>query len=225
MKTISIGDIHGRDFWKKVDPKKYDKIIFVGDYVDAYHMNGEDILSNLLDIIQFKKDNPDKVILCLGNHDIQYLWHPNHRCSGFRPEMLASLYPLFNENRQLFQVAYQIKNYIWTHAGISNAWFDMYSDRLLDRGEDETLADRLNDISNTNQNWMLHEVGERRGGMRYDVGGITWADRFETISNYLEGFHQIVGHTPIDKITTVGDKDSSITYIDTAGKQFYELEV
>ena len=28
MKTISIGDIHGKNVWKQVDPNKYDKIIF-----------------------------------------------------------------------------------------------------------------------------------------------------------------------------------------------------
>lgn len=225
MKTISIGDIHGRDQWKSVDPDKYDKIIFNGDYVDSYYLSGEIILGNLLDIIQFKKDYADKVVLLLGNHDIQYLWHPDFRCSGFKAEMLGSYGILFRENRDLFQVAYQIKNYLWTHAGVSNAWYNHYKDKLV-LVDEETLADRLNDISNSSLNWILHEVGPLRGGMRYDNGGITWADKSETCSNYLVGYHQIVGHTPVPEITTVKKIDSeSITYIDTTSRQFYELEV
>ena len=70
MKTISIGDIHGRDIWKNVNPSKYDKIIFVGDYVDSFTISNTTILNNLLDIIEFKKSFKNKVILLLGNHDI-----------------------------------------------------------------------------------------------------------------------------------------------------------
>jgi predicted MPP superfamily phosphohydrolase len=223
MKIISIGDIHGRKTWKQIDPSKYDKVIFVGDYVDSFDVQNEDMLSNLLDIIQFKKDNMDKVVLLLGNHDIQYMFHPEFRCSGFRATMLASLYPLFNENRSLFQCAYQIDNYLWTHAGISNSWYKKYEEYFASLESDETIASRINEISNSSKNWILHEVGAIRGGLRYDEGGITWADRSETLGNSLNGYHQIVGHTPIAKITTFGNESTSITYIDT--KEFYESEI
>ena len=36
MKIISIGDLHGKDVWKQIDPANYDKIIFVGDYTDDF---------------------------------------------------------------------------------------------------------------------------------------------------------------------------------------------
>jgi predicted phosphodiesterase len=35
MKWITIGDIHGRDNWKSIDITQYDKVIFMGDYVDG----------------------------------------------------------------------------------------------------------------------------------------------------------------------------------------------
>lgn len=224
MKILSIGDIHGRDNWKSINFQEYDKIVFIGDYVDSYYLSCKIILDNLLDIIQFKKDNLEKVILLLGNHDIQYLWNPQFRCSGFKAEMIGSYDILFRENRDLFQVAYQYKNYLWTHAGVSNSWYNYYEDKLKCI-ENETLADRFNDISNSSLNYILHEVGAIRGGMRYNNGGITWADRSETKTNYLKEFHQIVGHTPITEITTFGDEKSSITYIDVAARKHYELNI
>ena len=36
MKTISIGDIHGSSKWKAVNVKNYDRVIFMGDYVDDF---------------------------------------------------------------------------------------------------------------------------------------------------------------------------------------------
>ena len=68
MRICAIGDIHGRNDWEKVDPNKYDKIIFVGDYVDSFDIPTGEILKNLENIIAFKKEYYDKVILLLGNH-------------------------------------------------------------------------------------------------------------------------------------------------------------
>ncbi len=37
MKTIVIGDIHGRTSWKDIIEKEqtWDKVIFIGDYFDS----------------------------------------------------------------------------------------------------------------------------------------------------------------------------------------------
>lgn len=227
MRIISIGDIHGHQTWKKVNPDDWDLIIFVGDYVDSFNVSDEDMVNNLADIIEFKKSYPDKVILLLGNHDIQYMFK-DFGCSGFRPQLLPTLNIMFNENRSLFQVAYQYDRYLWSHAGVSKAWYKKYEEHLSLLDKDETLADRINEISYTSLNWILHEVGSIRGGLRYNEGGVTWADRSETMNNSLEDYHQIVGHTPIKEITTYNSNAfTSITYIDCLGKsgQFYELEV
>ena len=38
MKILILPDIHGRTFWKKPceNPKEFDLIIFLGDYLDPY---------------------------------------------------------------------------------------------------------------------------------------------------------------------------------------------
>ena len=224
MKIISIGDIHGRPYWKHIDINQYDKMVFVGDYVDSFFFKDEEILANLLDIIELKKNYPDKVILLLGNHDIQYMYlNDGFGCSGFRPSMAMSLKHLFMENKKLFQMAYQIDNYIWSHAGISEVWYEWNKDEIkefTEKFEAENLVDAINKMMYTSTNRILHQVGRKRGG-RYPVGGITWADRNETNNNYLVGHHQIVGHTPIDTITKWGDENGSIRYIDCLHKLEY----
>lgn len=56
MKIRVIGDLHGRDWWKrKVETGDSDLNIFLGDYVDSYTVSDKQIINNLLDIIEFKK--------------------------------------------------------------------------------------------------------------------------------------------------------------------------
>src|SRR5579859_3883906 len=144
MKIITIGDIHGRDYWKEVDPNQYDKIIFVGDYVDQFPpMTDKTILENLKDIIEFKMAYPDKVVLLLGNHDLQYYFLGDFGCSGFRPSMAVTLSNLFKKHSELFQVSFQIGNYLWSHAGVSKKWYEFNSkeiEKVKKKFNPETLS-------------------------------------------------------------------------------------
>ena len=67
MKILIIPDVHGRAFWRKPckDIDKWDKIVFLGDYVDPYPGEAEqsDVMGELIDIVELKRQNPDKVIL------------------------------------------------------------------------------------------------------------------------------------------------------------------
>ena len=73
MRITVIGDGHGRASWKSVDPNSCDKIVFLGDFVDSFDVNNTVMINNLLDIIEFKKSNHDKVILLYGNHIYLYI--------------------------------------------------------------------------------------------------------------------------------------------------------
>ena len=75
---VVIGDIHGRDTWKDIvkrHPNAY-KFVFVGDFFDSFKLSVEVMLNNFKEISDFKKENPDKVILLCGNHDFHYLKCP-----------------------------------------------------------------------------------------------------------------------------------------------------
>lgn len=72
MKFLIIGDIHGRKIWKEIIEKENaDRVIFLGDYVSTHdNISEEEQIENLTEILRYKKENPEKVILLRGNHEI-----------------------------------------------------------------------------------------------------------------------------------------------------------
>ena len=198
MKTVSIGDLHGRDSWRKLKYKgaRPDKFIFMGDYCDSFYLSNEEILDNLAEIINFKKENPELVELLLGNHDVAYMFFPDYWCEGFRADAQPDLNRIFNENRKLFIVAYQHKNYLWTHAGVSNEWLSEFKPLAEERGvwNAENLAETLNNANETSLRKKLFEVSAKRVkfGVQLGVGGIVWADKTETTADGLLCYHQII---------------------------------
>lgn len=226
MKTITIGDLHGKGHWKFVDPAQYDKIIFIGDYLDAFDVDNETMLDNLNDIIYFKNVYPDKVILLIGNHDqLQYVH--NVRCSGFRPEMAVVFKGVLEENRDLFQAAFQHKDIIWTHAGIHDGWYNTRCKEPTERLAGElnepmwNIADVLNLAYEAGSRFMF-DIGRRRGG-RHDVGGPFWVDKDLLSKKPLKGYRQIVGHNKVDEIKTI----NGVTFVDVLDtkEEFYELDI
>lgn len=241
MKILTSGDIHGRTCWKEINPDNYDYIIFVGDYLDSFDVKNYDMFINLVNIIDFKKKYPDKVILLWGNHDLYYYFGGmrRHWCSGGRPEMIYDWGDLLRTNRRLFQSAFQIDNYIWTHAGIHLGWYDKYIKKQIEPG-DVNLADTLNRLFEMNYD-PLFNVSWIRGGTSKE-GGIFWADKQETSNKPLPEYNQILGHTPVNKITTIersykNKPSATVTYVDVLGgwddkepdldfkDKFYELEI
>ncbi|GAB2594849.1 metallophosphoesterase [Spirosoma areae] len=232
MKLLAISDLHGRTVWKEPDFNAYDRVIFLGDYTDSYVESDETIYNNLKEIIQIKRRKPNKFVLLIGNHDGQYLHFPHYRCSGFREWAQPDLSNLFAKYDALFQVAYQQENYLFTHAGVTTKWLAHVQAKtgndMPDLTPDYDLAGLLNDLHRQplRVRNLLFEVSPQRGG--YDAfSGPVWADRSETKADYLLGFHQVVGHTPIDTFTTVGNKTSSITYTDVLQTKtaFYEITI
>ena len=241
-KTITIGDLHGLNTWKECADLKilaefpnlitdYDKYIFIGDYVDSFTHTDKEIIENLLEIIQLKKNYPDKIITLWGNHDLQYyLGIKTWGCSGYRPQIREKLHHIFKENRKLFQVAFQIKNYIWTHAGIHKGWYKDRFSKIVHK-ENTTLAEQLNELLYRNAD-CLTDVGYARGG-GYTIGSPLWLDKIN-LHKPLEGYHQITGHSKVKYIRTDKShqlpgtpKDTSVTFVDCLDKttDFYELEI
>lgn len=220
MKITAIGDIHGRTGWKEIVKTNMDSlIIFLGDYLDQYSGEGiseDDCINNFIEIIEFKKNNSN-VILLTGNHDYQYLYYPNGATDRVT-RRLKEILKLFRDNINLFQFAYQKGEYLFTHAGITNDWLNEYKYYLSNIGLDREFSN-LGDIINkagTDADGLdlLCSISRFRGG--YDLnGGPLWADINELYDNYLDDFHQIVGHNKQNYINTVGDSTSSITYCDS----------
>lgn len=214
MKILSIGDIHGKNIIPNIEANNYDKIVFVGDYMDSYDISPIEQIINLEEIIQFKKNNYDKVELLIGNHDIQYYLPDSKlhlvRASGYNPAIKFETHNLFKENKELFKITYQYQNYIWSHAGITKGWYNM-SFKSFDT--EKTLAESLN-LQFEYENPVLWYCSHHRGGFK-NVGGILWADKIETWKKPLQNYHQIIGHTRVDSIINRNiNENTSVTYID-----------
>lgn len=209
-KTIVIGDVHGLKNWKKFLRWNFrGKVIFLGDYCDPYgKMPEEELLQNLRDIIAYKKKHMKRVVLLLGNHDMHYITSKVPVSSRFNINMYSPLSQLFYENRSLFQYAYQDGHTLFTHAGISQAWWDEF----FHGDSTQNIADQLNNVDDE-QLAVLGQVGYARGG-NTPWGGIFWADASE-MRHPLSGYHQVIGHTRKASVThEVVDDATSVTFCD-----------
>lgn len=248
MKIITIGDVHGRNNWKNflysldkndnysecLIGKTIDKVVFIGDYVDSYDVSNSNIISNLEEILNLKSNYPDNVVLLWGNHDVAY-FKKEGNISGFRPEISINLYDLFNSNRDLFQLSYQIDNIIWTHAGIHKGWWEYeivpyINNKKMNRfnkflEECENISEYLNLMFNFNYE-PIFMVSRRRGGNN-KVGGPLWVDKFEIYNKPIENYHQIVGHTPVKTPITYQFKGlTKVTFCDClSNDKFYSLNI
>lgn len=219
MRLLSIGDVHGRLAWQRflfpgssfnawkeqlqygVKPEEFpmlyshDRIVFTGDYVDSHYpgLSDVDIMSNLANIVELKRILGDRVVLLLGNHDVQYILG-GLTFSGYRPSMKHQLRDFFSANDDAFGIAYQVDGFLFTHAGVTQS----YRQTFMDMAKIEEFADVLN------SKWKEREesltlVSWRRGGDS-PVPGPTWSDRDDMLEDPIDGITQVVGHTPVQLI-------------------------
>jgi predicted MPP superfamily phosphohydrolase len=127
MKTIVLGDTHGRSNWKlAVHQNKPDRVIFIGDYFDSFEISGVEQIANFKEIIKYKEDNPQvEVVLLIGNHDHHYFPEVGYTgTSGYQAGVGHSITQVVDENRNHLQMAYGFDDYLFTHAGVSPVFMD-----------------------------------------------------------------------------------------------------
>lgn len=250
MKTIYIGDIHGRDVWKQIvaEHEDADNIVFIGDYFDSFDISGAEQLKNAQDIVEFKKlqelDPSKKVYLLIGNHDHHYWPGIMDRggTSGFQPVMLHQFEQFFRENEDQFQMAVAlgttINRRLCTHAGVSSAF-------LKDAGFWKTtglteadVADWLNDLFKFTPNvFSFESYYDRHYGLVIpnpygdDEGqSPIWIrprslQRSNKNTDLKKMYVQIVGHTQQDQIDIKGKATGGrYYYIDTLPSGEYLIE-
>ena len=233
FRTLSLGDTHGRDIWKialfggrkeyeqwreicdegPVDIRdyplsKYDKVVFIGDYVDSWLIPLSTIKMNLSDIVHLKLHFPEIIVLILGNHDTSYI--NNLFCSGFQGSMQHDYNELFStklERDSIFQMAYQHKDWLWTHAGITMGFYNTVIVPLMNDKKSRfstfyknctNLAEIINFMYESGEE-SIFNIGWSRGGYSRAPGPL-WADKTDLTGKPALGVNQIVGHTPQDYI-------------------------
>lgn len=209
---LIIPDVHGRTFWKTA-VTRYAELptIFLGDYLDPYtSIEGilpSDALFEFRNILQYKKENPDRVTLLLGNHDVHYF---DQRINSSRKDWQNhdKIAELFAKNLEFFQLAKLVdtggKQFLFSHAGIIPGWMEHHFEGvdLSDiKGWTELLNGQLADLDQFKAfvTEALMDVSASRWGPA-EYPSMVWADveDHQLEKRRLSKVYQIFGHTRQD---------------------------
>lgn len=207
---LVIPDIHGRSFWKNAVANALpgEKIIFLGDYLDPYYDETDPFTHTLLtpagafenfkEILAFKKDHAEDVVLLLGNHDTEYCFGTKAcREDEERWDMIRSL---FLDNIHLFGFGYYATvkgvTYTFSHAAILEGWARKNAEILGECKSPTEVIDRVNALAAAELCEILDQYGWYRGGI-YKYGSMVWADVRECndLGWHQDDVYQVFGHT------------------------------
>ena len=227
MKLVAIGDIHGRNIWKQIVAKEHDadEFVFVGDYFDSFTVKGPDQINNFLDIIEFKKQYKVPVILLIGNHDHHY--YPgvdDSGTSGYQTLLAPSIKYVVNENKQYLQAAYQVGEFVFTHAGLSSEWLD----DSIEGWNVDNVVEKVNELFQYQPGKIAYRSYKQVGDQVYGAQGYgneafqgpIWIRPSALMTANKKTLRkkiiQVVGHTPQDNIDIEGKATGGRYYfIDT----------
>lgn len=231
MKVAVIGDLHGKNCWKKLLEGKFDsfdKIIFMGDYSDDSWVtfSDEEIIDNLKEVIKFKKDHNENIELLIGNHDYQYIvGYPT--ASRFRKSYAKEMHNIFNDNADIFKIIHIENDHIFTHAGITNGWIDYIKKKYEIK---DINIDNIFDVVNIvykNDKEDCNIASFRRGGMN-KFAGILWSDTEDLFDDAWIGYNQVVGHNRIKPGSIIKKDDYNIymsDHFDTDQSKLLVLDI
>lgn len=145
-RLIAIGDIHGRDVWKKIVEQEVGatKEVFIGDYWDSFDIPFEEQKQNFLDLIKYKQENPQRVVLLIGNHDFHYIRSMDEQYSGYQSKHAPTIEALVCGAiaRGDMQMAYSNQDYLFTHAGVTREWCLKYGIHAVPSEINKLFGDR-----------------------------------------------------------------------------------
>ena len=204
-----IGDIHGRDTWKRlVDDNCIN--VFIGDYFDPYQdFTIKDLGRNFMEIVEYKRKHRKNTVLLYGNHDMDYLPDIPEYNNRYDEENAFWIQQLFTASEWLFHgVAYAIgDNYLVTHAGVTNEWKETYLPKVRSI-RPANMARAINSLwkkdkrpftFSPNSNGFDHYGEDTRHSPLWVRPGALCFD------NMYNGTHvkQIVGHTRVKEVCEV----------------------
>lgn len=228
-KLLVIPDIHTHYAKAQRIINKYKdthKFIFMGDYFDQFGDTPEINNSTAHWLKTTMNEHPDWVYL-YGNHCVPY--HPQFSvmCSGFSTAKKTAINEVLTiEDWNKLKYFHYENGHYFSHAGITKHWFqhpmkEGINVDNIQRIIDESVEKLKIHAPADNAIWA---ASERRGGAS-QVGSILWED-WKDLS-LLKGIRQVVGHTPVPRITTILDNNtkSSMTNVDTSYYSVYMSEV
>lgn len=227
MRTVQIGDIHGRKEWKEIVNKeeKADRIVFTGDYWDSFDVPFADQDVNFHDLMAFKKEQGIRVVMLLGNHDFHYCpWaqQVGERYSGFQHKYKHLIQHELQEafEKSYIDIAHSIGDVLFTHAGVTKTWWEAVKDKLPIKPWNE-LAGQLNELFLADP--MLF------GFTGYDNSGDdvqaspTWVRPRSLSLDAVEHWRQVVGHTRVREIVNIQDRIWLTDVLENKKRQYLSI--
>ena len=255
IQILLIPDVHGRYFWKGPVKETLEntnaKIVFLGDYLDVYlrefvkiygykldvHTQEnwdkifklwDDTVAMFEEIIELKRQYPDRITLLVGNHDCGYAVGTKV-CEVRRDNRNArKICKLFDDNWELFKLADEAriadKHFIFSHAGINKT----YAESCFDDVNEDNVVSLFNEAWLENNWGVMNSLGQYSGFRGWgggDYGSLVWADAREwfqeqymsNVKNEAYGY-AVVGHTHINK----AHFEENMAFIDTADAYYID---
>ena len=212
MKTIFLGDTHGRSLWKDIVAKENaDRVVFIGDYFDSFDIGSAEQQFNFKEIIEYKEtaftdegldtQRKTQVIMLIGNHDYHY-YPGGETYSGYQHGAAPAIRQLLEENKHHLQMCYQLDNILCSHAGIGHNWL------VEQQGySNEPIDDFVNDIWKYRPNAFMFYGFDPYGDSKTQTP--IWIRPSSLLSGNRDTFLktdyiQIAGHTQVRKIDIEG---------------------
>jgi predicted phosphodiesterase len=217
MKTIILGDIHGKSIWKEIlrANTDADRIVFIGDYFDSFVINGTEQIQNFQELLKYKSTTNQEIVLLIGNHDHHYFKEVGYTgTSGFQHRYALQISQLIEEHRQYLQIAYSFDNILCTHAGVGETFLN----KILGEHQwnQENIAAQLNQLFVDNINAFEFNGWEPSGD---NIGQTPIWIRPNSLmkdsKQIRKSWIQVVGHTRMKQIPSVASTNGRYYFIDT----------
>lgn len=224
MKTVVLGDIHGRTIWSEiVRLEKPDRVIFIGDYFDSFDISAVEQLDNFQKIIDYKNSNLAEVILLVGNHDYHYFpGIQNTSTSGYQFKASPAIKQIIEQNRHHVQMAYRMGEFLFSHAGVSSHFMNC----VFDNWTIDTIVNDLNDLfyykpdlfdfgAVVDDVYNLDPYGDNKQQSPIWIRPKSlMSANYDNLRNQVI---QVVGHTQVSKIDFEDTSQNRYWFIDCLG--------
>lgn len=225
MKTIAIGDIHGRTGWKDIVYKNdFDKVVIMGDYFDPYEkIDVPQQKKNFKEIVEFKRGNPDKVVLLFGNHDYHYLRTATKHYSRYQSAQSDKFSELLHGalDEGLLQICHIEDDKIFTHAGVTKTWCAKAFGEYAHLTSEEFEA-AMNDLLFSWPGAFEFSMGVNMDHSGDDIcHSPIWVRPRSLMRDRIEDYVQIIGHTQMNNLQIT----ENVVLIDTLGTTGEYLQI
>ena len=193
MKITVVADSHGSAVplgIARMSLEKSDKIVFLGDFFDHGEKEYSEQKQNFLNVIDFKKQTQDKVVVLIGNHDANYIL-PDLR--KWQPEHAGEIENLILQNLELIDYACLEKKWLFSHAGFSEVWM---MNQLGCNEVSEELIELLNTQFHNGIFTNLRFTGLSGYGDEVTQNPL-WIRPDSLMKSAVPGVNQVVGHTEV----------------------------